>query len=88
MRAINYGFDTISLSDYFYQDKLAHPSIELALEDLFPESKIEFPLGHSDNDFTSHHLALEMCKGTVLAGVVVAILADGFMGFKISACFA
>ena len=86
--AINYGFDTISLSDNFCQDTLSSPPIELAIEDLFPRPKIEFYIFHNDNDFVSHHLVLEMRFGIVFAGVVVAILADEFMRFKLSACFA
>src|SRR5258706_10737023 len=67
------------LTDDLHQHPLAPVAIELSIKDLLPGTEIEFALGNGHHHFASHHLALQMRIGVVLAGAVVAIFARRFM---------
>src|SRR5439155_8726479 len=69
-----------SLADHLHQHALLAPPVELAVEDALPRSEVELPRGHRHHHLASHHLALEVGVGVVLAGVVVAVLIGGRVG--------
>jgi len=66
-------------SNDFYQDALATSSIEFAIEDLFPRTKIKFTICYSHNDLTPHDLAFHVRIGIVFTSVIMAILVDRLM---------
>ena len=68
------------LPDDFDQRAFASSAIPLSVEDLFPRAEIEFAFGDGDNDFAAHHLPFEVSIGVILTGVVVTVLAGGFVG--------
>jgi hypothetical protein len=55
-------------------------AVELAVEDLFPRSKVEIPLSDGDNHLPAHDLSLEVCIAVILTGAIVAVMEDGLMG--------
>src|SRR5690606_5822585 len=60
-------------ADDLYQHPLAATAVEFAVEDPLPRPEVESPVGHGDDHFATHHLALEVGIGVVLAGPVVAV---------------
>src|SRR5574341_2188657 len=61
-------------SNHLDEHALLPPPVELPVEDLLPRAKIEPASGDRHHHFPSHHLALQVRVGVVLAGVVVAVL--------------
>ena len=60
-----------------HQHPLVPPPVELAVENLFPGSEIQFAFGDRDNNFAAHDLTFEMSIGVVFAGAVVLISVGG-----------
>jgi hypothetical protein len=61
------------LSDDFHQHALPAPSVELAVENLFPRAEVQFAFGDRDDDFPAHDLTFEMGVSVVFASTVVSI---------------
>src|SRR5437773_3904491 len=61
------------LANNFYHDSLASATIKLAVENLFPWSKIKPAGGNRNNDFPTHYLSLVMRVAIIFAGAVVMI---------------
>ena len=55
---------------YLYQYPLAALAVELAVEDLFPGTKVKPAAGNGCNHFTAHDLPFQVGIGINLAGVV------------------
>ena len=68
-----------SVADNFDEDTFAAEAVEFAVEDLFPRTEVEFPVGDGDDDFATHDGAFEVGVGVVL-GPVVGVLGPGFLG--------
>ena len=63
------------LSPYdFDQHPLSAATVELAVKNLLPRSKVQFAFGNGYNDFTAHNLAFHMGVGIILACPVVLVL--------------
>jgi hypothetical protein len=60
----------VLVSYNFDEHALFAPAVELAVEDLFPRTKVEFPVCNGNNRFTPHNLSLEMRITVVFTGVV------------------
>jgi len=58
------------------QDALPAPPVELTVEDLLPGAEVQPAVGDRHDHFAPHDLPLQMGVGVVLAGAVVAIVAD------------
>jgi hypothetical protein len=72
--------NSLLLTDDLDQHALPTPAVELAVEYLLPRAKVEPPIGDCHDDLAAHHLALQVGVAVVLAGAVVAVAADGFVG--------
>ena len=68
------------LPDDLDQHALPPAPVELAVEDLLPRPEVQPAARDRDDDLAAHHLPLEVRVGVVLAGAVVAILADRRVG--------
>ncbi len=44
----------LSLADYLYQDPLGSATVELAVEDLFPRTKVQSSVGDGNHHFSAH----------------------------------
>ena len=71
------------LSDDFHQDAFAPAPVEFSVEDLLPGAEVQLAVGDGNDDFTPHDLTLQMGVGIVLSGIIVAILANRFMGCEL-----
>ena len=67
-------------SNDLHQYAFPSPSIKLPVEDLFPGTEVQLPFGDGDDYFTSHYLTFEMCVRIVLAGPIMVVLIDRFVG--------
>ena len=67
------------LTDDLHQNPFAATPIELPVEDLFPGTKVQLAIGDRHHHFATHDLPFYMSVGVVLTGIVMPILADGFM---------
>src|ERR1051325_7487143 len=67
---------TTSLTNNLHQHSLLAAPVELAVEDLLPRPEIELAFAHRDHHLATHHLALHVRVGIVLASPVVHILRD------------
>src|SRR5438876_2099618 len=65
-----------SLANDFYEDALPSSSVEFAVENLFPGTKVQFPIGYGDDDFPAHDLPFEMRVRVVCACTVVMVWAE------------
>lgn len=63
-----------SLADDFDEDAFSSAAVELAIENLFPRSEIQFAFRNRDDDFASHDLAFQMGVGVIFASPVVLIV--------------
>ena len=61
------------------QDALPATTVELTVEDLLPGTEVQLTAGDRDDYLTAHDLPLQMGVSVVLAGAVVAIMADGLV---------
>jgi hypothetical protein len=66
-------------ADDLDQHALAAPSVELAIKNLLPRTKVEFTRRDCDYNLPPHDLALHMGIGIVLAGSVVTVARDWLM---------
>src|SRR5581483_8884447 len=73
-----------SLPDDLDQNPLGPVTVELAVEDLFPRSKVELALGNGHDDFPAHDLSLQVGVGVVLTrSVVVVVVRVGIEGSEL-----
>ncbi len=70
---MSWQFILDSFADDLHEHPLRSTSVELAVEDLFPGSEVEFSFGDSNDDLSTHDLPLQMRVGIVLAGPVVLV---------------
>ena len=70
------------LTDDLYEHTFFAPAIELSIEDLLPRPKVEIPVTDGDNHLPAHDLAFEVCITVILAGTIVAVMRDRFVGGK------
>ncbi len=64
------------------EDSLSSSAVELPIENLLPWSEVELPVRDGHDDFSSHHLPLQMRIGIILADIVT-ILFNRLMGSKL-----
>src|SRR5574337_1769567 len=64
---------TSLFSDDLHENPLTTTPVELAIKNLLPRTEVEFAFGERDDDFTPHHLSLQMSITVVLACVVMPI---------------
>jgi hypothetical protein len=61
------------------QHPLAPATVEFPVKDLLPGAEIQPAPADRHHHLTAHHLALHLCDGVVLAGIVVPVLRDGLV---------
>jgi len=69
-----------SLPNDLNQHPLPASPIKLAVKNLLPGAEIEAALADRDHHLAPHHLALHVGVGVVLAGLVVLVAANRFVG--------
>ena len=73
LSTVEIGFHT-SLSNHFHQHSLGPATIKLTIENLFPRTEIEIPIGNGHNNLAPHDLAFHMGICIVFAGTIVSVL--------------
>ena len=63
--------------DQLHQDPFPSATVEFAIENLFPGSKVELTVRDGDDDLSTHDLSLEVCITIVFTGLIVPITAQG-----------
>ena len=71
--------DHSSFSYDFHQYPLLPPSVELAIKDLLPRTKIQLPFRYRHYYLSPHYLSLHVRIGIVFPGIVVAVLVHRFV---------
>ena len=73
----------VLFADDLYEHALFASAIELAVKDLFPGAKIKRSLGDGADYLTSHDLAFQVGVAIILAGTIMSVVVDWFMGGKL-----
>jgi hypothetical protein len=68
------------LPDDFHEYALVAAPVEFAVKNLLPRAEVEAALGDRHYHLAAHHLPLEMRIGVVLAGAIVPVLRNRFVG--------
>ncbi len=64
----------LSFPDNLNQYPFSSPSIKLSIENLFPRSKIKFPVCDGDNNFPSHDLPFQVRIAIIFTRPIVQVL--------------
>ncbi len=67
---------TALFADDLNQHALSTPAIELAIEDLFPRTEIEFAGSNRYDYFAAHDLPFQVRIGVIFAGAIVPVAGD------------
>src|SRR5574339_111343 len=60
-------------TDNLHENPLATTSVEFAVKNSLPRTEVQLSVREGDDDFSPHHLSLQMSVAIVLAGIVMPI---------------
>ncbi len=64
---------SLSLTDNLHKNSLTTTSVELAIENLLPRAEVEFPACDRHDDFSPHHLSLQMGISIIFPCIVMPV---------------
>jgi len=63
-------------ADYLHQHSLPPSAIKLTIKNLLPCAKIKLAVSKGNDNFSAHHLSLQVRICVIFSGIVVPILVD------------